>query len=167
MSLATNLQNLAIRVATECKALRLLINGNAANLNALNTSNKSNLVAAINEVLAAISGAAGINDGATGAGSTWSSTKIVTEITAARNAIINGSGAALDTLLELSAAIANDPNFAASMATSLANRVRVDAVQVFTDPQKAQALANIGAVASADVGDVNTNFVTIFEAGLV
>jgi hypothetical protein len=54
MSLATNLQNFATRVATESKALRTLINGNAADLSALTTVSKSNVVAAINELDAAI-----------------------------------------------------------------------------------------------------------------
>lgn len=42
--------DLAVRIATECKSLRTLINGNVANLNALTTTNKTNLVAAINEL---------------------------------------------------------------------------------------------------------------------
>lgn len=57
MALTTNIQNLATRIATEMKSLRMLINGNASDLSALNTTNKTNLVAAINEVAAA-SGAA-------------------------------------------------------------------------------------------------------------
>lgn len=57
MALTTNIQNLATRIATEMKSLRTLINGNAADLSALNTVNKTNLVSAINEVAAA-SGAA-------------------------------------------------------------------------------------------------------------
>jgi hypothetical protein len=52
MSLATQVQSLATRIATECKALRTLINGNTADLSALTTTTKTNLVAAINEVKA-------------------------------------------------------------------------------------------------------------------
>ncbi len=54
MSLETNLTNFATRVATETKALRTLINGNATDLTALTTTAKSNLVAAINELNAEI-----------------------------------------------------------------------------------------------------------------
>lgn len=54
MSLETNLVNFATRVATETKALRTLINGNAADLTALTTTAKGNLVAAINEVAAEV-----------------------------------------------------------------------------------------------------------------
>lgn len=50
MSLATNISDLATRVATEAKALRTLINGNVADLSALTTTAKNTLVAAINEL---------------------------------------------------------------------------------------------------------------------
>ena len=63
MSLQTNLQDLATRIATECKALRTLMNGNAVDLSALNTTAKTNLVAAINEVLAAAGGVTDLSIG--------------------------------------------------------------------------------------------------------
>jgi len=50
MSLSTNVSNLATRIATEVKAIRTLVNGNAADLSSLSTTEKSNLVAAINEL---------------------------------------------------------------------------------------------------------------------
>lgn len=50
MSLATNISDAFTRVATESKSLRTLINGNGADLAALTTTAKANLVAAINEV---------------------------------------------------------------------------------------------------------------------
>ena len=52
MSLATNVSDAMTRIATEAKALRTLINGNASNLAALTTTDKTNLVNAINEVAA-------------------------------------------------------------------------------------------------------------------
>lgn len=54
MSLATNLSNFATRVSTELKALRTLLNGNQADLSGLTTTAKGNIVAAINEVDAAV-----------------------------------------------------------------------------------------------------------------
>lgn len=84
MSLSTNVNDFALRAATECKSLRNLINGNVPDLSALNTTAQNNLVAAINEVLAAIGSAAGIDDGVIGTGTTWSSTKIDAEIDDAR-----------------------------------------------------------------------------------
>lgn len=77
MSLATNVTNLATRVATEAKALRTLLNGNAADLSSLTTTAKGNLVAAINEVAAGVAGSSGIDDLTTGTSTTWSSSKIV------------------------------------------------------------------------------------------
>jgi len=50
MSLESRLRAIATRISAELKAHRILINGNLANLNALTTANKANLVAAINEV---------------------------------------------------------------------------------------------------------------------
>jgi hypothetical protein len=164
MSLATNVSNLATRVATECKSLRTLINGNAANLNALTTTDKTNLVSAVNELKASISAIgspATINDAATNSVQTWSSTKINGEITTSINAVLNGVPAALDTLQELAAALGNDASFASTMTTALAARLRYDAVQSLTTPQKLQGCQNLG------VGDPETNFVTAFDAGLV
>lgn len=51
MSLATNITNLATRVATEVKGIRTLLNGNLADLSALDTTAKTHLVAAINELV--------------------------------------------------------------------------------------------------------------------
>lgn len=171
MSLATNVSNLATRVATEVKALRTLINGNSADLSALTTTAKSNLVAAVNELQAeinAVSSGASINDAATNTTQTWSSSKINTQITSALSALTTGAPAALDTLDELAAALGDDANFASTVTTALGNRVRVDtAAQGLTGTQQSNARTNIGAVSSSDVGDTAANFVTTFEAGLV
>lgn len=84
------------------------------------------------------------------------------------NALIDSAPGTLDTLNELAAALGDDPNFATSVNTALANRVRVDtAAQGLTALQQANARTNINAVSASDVGDTNTNFVTVFEAGLV
>lgn len=79
MSLSSNVTDLATRVGTEAKALRTMINGNAADLASLTTTAKSNLVAAINEIEAAVSASSGIDDGVTGTSTTWSSQKITDE----------------------------------------------------------------------------------------
>ncbi len=54
MSLVTNLVDLATRISTEVKAVRTLVNGNQADLSSLTTTDKTNLVGAINELDAAI-----------------------------------------------------------------------------------------------------------------
>lgn len=76
MSLATRLADQATRIGTEFKALRVLISGSGTgDVSGLDTT-ATNLVAAVNEVLDAVSAGAGIDDGATGLGTTWSSQKI-------------------------------------------------------------------------------------------
>lgn len=172
MSFASRTNDLAVRIATECKALRTLANGNAADLSALTTTAKANLVAAINEVralavAAAGSGGAEINDGATNLTETWSSAKISAELSALLNQVLNGAPGALNTLDELAAALGDDANFAATVTAALSNRLRVDAAQGLTAPQQAQARANIGAQEAALIGDPDTNFVTTFNTGLL
>jgi hypothetical protein len=65
-------------------------------------------------------------------------------VTAAINTLIGAAPGALDTLKELSDAIGADPNFASTMATALGSRLRVDAAQALTEPQKTQGRANLG-----------------------
>lgn len=93
MSLSTNTYNALVRVATECKSLRTLINGNVGTLAGLTTTDKTNLVNAINEVAAAIATAAGIDDTQTSTSSSWSSSKTSAEIAAALDAMIDDSTA--------------------------------------------------------------------------
>jgi len=167
MALVTVLTNLATRMSTECKSLRTLINNNVVDLSALTTTAKTNLVAAINELdaaLDAIGGGGGVDiDDAstTSTTDTWSVAKIVSAVAAAKNEILGGAGAAWDTLSEIQAILSDDVNVVSAINTSLANRVRFDASQTLTAPQQLQACNNIG------VGNPETNFVTVFETGLV
>ena len=163
MSLASRLSDLATRIATECKALRTLINGNATDLSALSTTAKSNLVVAINELKTAVdaAGGAAINDATTATNSTWSSSKMTAEISSAVAALVNGASATLDTLNELAVALGNDANFSATVTSALANRLRVDAAQTLNAAQQLQACSNLG------IGDPDTNFVTVFNTGLL
>lgn len=170
MALVTQINNLTVRIATEIKSLRTLINGNASDLSALNTADKTSLVAALNELKTAFDGftAGGvIDDDNTALTTTFSSQKITDDITSAIAALTNGAPGALDQLNELAAALGNDANFAATVTNSLSNRVRVDAVQGLTSPQREQARNNIDVFSRVEIGDVNTNFVTGFEAALV
>lgn len=164
MSLQTQISNLAVRVATECKAIRVV----TGSLPSLSTTDKSSLVAAINELKTALTTAAGVLDSATTGDTThtWSANKIISEINAAKTAIINGAPAAYDTLIEISDKLASDDSDISGLLTAMGNRVRFDAAQVLTAPQKVQALSNIGAISAADVGDVSSNFVTTFETAL-
>lgn len=166
MSLATNIQNLATRIATETKSLRTLINGNAADLSALTTTDKSNLVNALNELKGAIASASGINDGTTSTGSSWSSQHTQDQITAAITALINGAPTALDTLKEISDQLATDEGAASALTTAVGNRLRFDAAQTLTAPQQAQGQSNLSVYSQAQIGDPTTDFVATFVAGL-
>lgn len=177
MSLSTNIVDLATRVGSECKSIRTLVNGNAADLSALTTTAKSSLVAAVNELKAAIAGASGIDDGTISSSTSWSSTKTADEINSrlqtAVNGLVNGAPTALDTLKELADALAADDSDIAALVTALDNRVRFDAAQTLTAPQATQARSNIGAAAASDVtalttavGSTTADYVSTFTAAL-
>lgn len=172
-TLTTRITDLATRIATENKSLRTLINGNASTLSSLNTTSKTNLVSALNEVLgiantALSSGGVSINDASTTSTTeTYSVAKIRDLVTTSISALTSGAPAALDTLDELAAALGDDANFASTVTTALGNRVRVDASQGLTTPQKAQARANIDAYGSVEIGTPDTDFVSTFNAGLI
>ena len=180
MSMETRLIALAQAVGADIK----LINTAIGDITSLSTTTKTSLVLAVNELKAAIDtlsgGTAGIDDAATDGNTTatWSANKIFDELVAAKQAvkveILGGAGAALDTLNELATALGNDANFAASIATELANRVRVDQAQAFTNLQKTQGRDNIGAAAAADltalttaVGDTEYDFVADYNTAKV
>lgn len=221
MSLVTQVSDLATRIGTEIKT----VSGRIGVLANLTTTDKTSLVAAVNEVKTLASGGSGveindvtpstttvysgsktqnivdakpsINDGTTAADSVWSSSKTSNSISTAVAAkpsindtaasgttvyssqktdnqistavanLVDSSPAALDTLNELATALGDDPNFATTINTALGLRVRVDAAQAFSGPQQAQGRSNIDAVGNADIGDVNTDFVTIFETALL
>jgi hypothetical protein len=81
----------------------------------------------------------------TAAGGT-NTTQIATTafVKAAIDALISSAPGTLDTLDELAAALGDDANFASTVTTALANRLRFDAAQTLSGGEKAQALTNIG-----------------------
>ncbi len=134
---------LAAAIATSVNARKTA----TGDLASLATTAKSSLVAAINEVFAAAGGT--INDSTTSTGTTWSSTKIADAVAAAVTSILGpGVGSAYDTLKELQTALEGDDTDISGLLTAVGNRLRFDAAQTLTSPQKAQALTNLGIVAS-------------------
>ena len=104
--------------------------------------------------IGAISPTAVISDAA-GAGvfdKTWSADKLIAYITAAatqaKDDIINGAPAALDTLLEIASQLAADQTALGALVLALDAAIRTDIVQAFTDAQKTQAQENMGVTAS-------------------
>jgi hypothetical protein len=176
-TLSTRISDLATRIATECKSIRTLLNGNAADNAALITTAKTNLVLAINEVKAqanslAASGGATINDAATTSTSqTYSIDKILSSLNALsvtiKSDILGGAGAAYDTLKELQDLLTSSSTQITDLLTAIGNRVRTDvATQGLTTVQKQNARTNIDAYGSVEIGNPDTNFVTTFTTGL-
>ena len=163
MTLEARVVALAQAIGTDVKTLTTAV----GSLGSLTTTAKSSLVAAINEIAQVAASATGIDDGVTSGASTWSSNKISSEISGAVSDLVGGAGAALDTLKELAAALGNDPSFATTIATQIANRVRFDDVQVLTAPQKAQACDNIGAASLVVTGDLDRDFAAAYTAAKV
>jgi hypothetical protein len=147
MSLKTRVESLATRIGTEFKTLRTSLTGNSSGaLTALTTTDKTSLLAAINEVNAKPSGGwtavdasetvKGIVELATTAEATTGTDSVravtpagVKAVADALKASILGAGvpAALDTLDELAAALADDENFASTVTTALAGKQPLDA----------------------------------------
>ena len=167
MTLEQRLILLAQAIGADIKALNI----SQGALTDLDTTTKTSLVAAVNELKGIVNGLSGalINDAA-GDGDTtvtWSADRIFDAIAAAsaalKDELTDGAGAALDTLKELADALGNDPSFSATIAAEIANRVRYDAAQALSVPQQAQARDNIGAQAAAAVGDTDHDFVADYN----
>ena len=163
MSLQTQLNSFVLRVAEEFNTVK----GRTGTLTALTTTDKSSLVAAINELKAAIVTAVMIDDLQVSTTTTYSSNKVVTLLDALKADLLGGADPAYDTLLELQQALQNDQSGIAALTSAIDKRVRFDAAQTLTVLEQQQARTNIGAVAATDIGDVATDFVAIFEAALV
>lgn len=169
MSLATRLTDFATAVGTAIKGSKTLINGNAADLSGLSTTNKTSLMAAINEVNAKPSGGAAINDVSNASTTeTYSINKIKQTAddaaAAAKVEILGGVGVAQDTLAELKAYV--DSGQAADI-TALGNRLRVDAAQGLGAPQRQFGRDNLDVYSKAEIGDPETDIAAVFAAALV
>lgn len=150
MSQQTNIAAGLLRLVNAINTL----SGRVGTLASLTTTDKTSLVAALNETKALI-GAAGaaIDDGVTATGTTWSSSKIQTQITAAITAVVAGAPGAQDTLAELAAQIT-------ALAATDATLLSFGGAQTLTAPQQLQGCTNLG------IGDPDHNFVTAIETGL-
>ena len=201
------INNLAIRVGKECRLIYAKI-GKAA----LTTAEKNSLIGAINELDAAVksndgditaintaitnlqSAVSGLIDDTTASTTkVYSSSKVDSQITAAKQAVKNdllgGAGTAYDTLKELADLIETNKTAIEALQALAAGHVKYDAAQDLTDEQKAQARTNIGAIAASEdnltevnnkiaantteinglktsLGDLSTDFVAAFEAEL-
>lgn len=180
MSLQSRLGDLITAVGTDYKQLRTWLTGSSTgDLTGLTTTAKTSVVAAINEVkgsapTAASTAGQGLVELATLAevAAGTDTTRVVTvegvrqERLALKDEIL-GSGvpAALDTLDELAAALNDDGNFAATVTTGLANRVRTDtAAQGLTVTEQGNARTNINVYSKTELGDPETDLAAAYAA---
>ena len=82
--------------------------------------------------------------------------KIENLVSLAIAGLVDSAPGALNTLNELALALQNNPNFATEIATSLGNRVRVDAAQTFSAPEQTQGRSNIGAASASALTTLTT-----------
>ena len=162
MSLQTRIESLVIRIAQEFNTL----NGKTGTLASLTTTDKSSLVAAINELQSAIVSGTGIDDANVALTTTYSSTKIVTLLDMLKAEILGGADAAYDTLIEIQQLLQDGTSGLDALLAAINNRVRFDAAQTLTVIEQQQARENIGAIALAAIGDADTDFVVVFEGAL-
>jgi hypothetical protein len=170
-TLVQRIGDVVSRISAEIRAVRTLVNSNRPDLSNLLTTNKTSLVDALNELLGYVNTPGGlIDDTATASNNkTYSVNKIVALVNGALAALTNGAPQALNQLNELADALGNDANFASTVAISLSNRVRVDTPNQNLSPtQKQNARINIGAdITTAEIGNPDTNFVNLFNSGLL
>lgn len=146
-TLSAQINAFATRVGTEVKAVKSRVTTAEGKISTLETT--------VGNIQTSIESKSEINDAAVATNSTYSSSKIVSEITAAKQAVKNdlldGAGAAYDTLKELGALIDTNRDAIDALETVAAGHVVFDKAQSLTDPQKAQARTNIGAASAAEV----------------
>ena len=120
MSLVTRITALINSIATDIKDVYAKI----GNLSSLQTTTKSSLVGAINELKS--SGGLQINDTTPSTSTTFSGTainsKIATAKTEVKNEILGGASAAYDTLKEIQAQMEADDTAAATLTTAVGQR---------------------------------------------
>lgn len=96
-----------------------------------------------------------------------STSEMNSAISTAVNNLIDGAPVAFDTLKEISDYLAANDTAVGGLTSALANRVRVDAAQTFTEPQKLQGRNNLDVYSKTEIGNPETNLVSVFEAALV
>lgn len=162
MSLISRVTDLINEIGPDIKALQTT----RGTMASLTTTEKSNLVGALNELKSALdavaAGSGAISDGTTSTSTTWSSTKISTQISSAISDLVNGAPTALDTLKELADELSSQGSAASALTIAVGNRVRYDAAQTLDGTQKAQANTNIGSLSLANSGDPDTDLAALY-----
>lgn len=129
------------------------VSGNAGEISTV-AGNLAQVAADLKTLQDQVAAATNIDDVNVTTTTTFSSSKIASEITAAKQAVknelLNGAGEAYDTLKELADLIGANQDAIGSLEAIAAGHVKYDGAQELTDTQKGQARTNIGAAAAAD-----------------
>ena len=137
---------------------------NLASIKTLQTS-LATAQADIKSLQSSIEAFSEIDDTATATDKTYSSSKIASEITAAKQAVkddlLGGAGAAYDTLKELADLITTNQDAIKALQDLAAGHVKFDAAQSLSDAQKKQARDNIGAADAATVTSQGTRLTAV------
>ncbi len=146
MSLKSVIDLFAGTVGADINALRAAdtaLTASRGDMTQLGTTHKTTLVGALNELKTAVD-------------DTITEAEVSTLIGNAIDGLINGAPGTYDTLKEIADYIAADQTAATAIMESLAKRVRVDAAQNFTEGEKTQGRANIGAASDAELTALET-----------
>lgn len=144
-TLEQRLSSVIQAIGADIKALKTA----KGDLSSLNTTQKINLVGALNEIFTLASSKATQSD-------------ITTAIDSLKTEIMGvGVPEALNTLKEIATYVESDETLGVSLSTAVTKRVRFDDVQTLTTPEKLQACTNIG------IGNPDTDLVAVFNAALV
>jgi hypothetical protein len=168
-TLEQRLGELIIAIGADVKGIKTKNTAQDAvvgDLSSLSTAQKGSIIAAINEVLGIAQNATGVINDAAVAGvtnKTYSVDKILNVVATLKSEIMGGLPATtLDTIKEIADWIANDETVTAGVIASIGKRVAVDAAQTFTETERLQGRANIGAQEAAAIGNTNTDLVALY-----
>ena len=176
--MAANVTALAQVLGADVKTVWTLLNGKANDLSVLTTTDKTNLVNALNSLKTELDTFAGgaYSDAdadarvqaakgnfTTTSANEWASTadvatKMAADIQAGLDSLVTGAPGTLDTLDEIAAALQDNPDVITNILSALAKRVAVDQVQSFTAAEQLQGCQNLG------IGDPTTDFAAAYTA---
>ena len=166
MSQQTRIESLVQRLAAEFKN----VYGRIGGLEQFSTTDKTSLVSAVNELRNQINTVAAVQviDDANPASltTTFSASRITGLLGDLKAEILGGADAAYDTLLEIQQALQTGDTATQALLDAVNKRVRFDEAQSLTAEAQAIARSNIGAVAVADIGNTEFDFVVAFETAL-
>ena len=165
-SLSTSLNSLTTRVGTAETNISTNTGDITSAKSAISSlqSSVSSMQSDISNLQTAVALATEIDDAKTGTDTTWSSSKITSSITSAKQEvkddILGGAGTAYDTLKELADLITTNKSAIEALQSLSAGHVKFDAAQTLTSTQQAQARSNIGAASASDLSSLTSRVST-------